>query len=261
MTINNTLWYCIESVQGLIVKTTRCSFATLSTLVAGLLIASGAHAIEPEAAVAPTLSQEPAIVEPTSEPDDLANVSAPDTKADTPKIEIDLSNVRDLRSLIDEARMRAQINYLAEKLRQPAETLEQYVQLAWAEAAQREGMRPELLIAIMEKESTFRPKIQSRYGAQGLMQVVPRWHRDKLKGSESLFSPEVNVRVGTDILEEYLEHAEGDLAKALAKYSGNASGYAKKVLSASRKLARVADMAELQVAMAPDLFTEVEQAG
>ncbi|HLU18902.1 MAG TPA: transglycosylase SLT domain-containing protein [Pusillimonas sp.] len=162
--------------------------------------------------------------------------------------DIDLDYVQDLRVIIDEARKKAQVEYLAQKLRQPPHTLQKYVQLAWEEASKRAGLRPELLLAIMHKESTFQPKVQSRYGAQGLMQVVRRWHREKLHKNESLFDPEVNVRVGTDVLEEYLEWAEGDLTKALVKYSGNARGYANTVLSESRKLAQVAEMAAAEVA-------------
>lgn len=172
---------------------------------------------------------------------------------------IDLQYVQDLQSIIEEARKQAQIEYLAEKLRKPAQTLQEYVHLAWSEASKRAGLRPELLIAIMQKESTFRPKVQSRYGAQGLMQVVRRWHREKLDKSESLFDPVVNIRVGSDILEEYLELMEGDLPKALARYSGNARGYANTVIDESRKLAQVADLAAAQVAVAPELFVPVSQ--
>jgi soluble lytic murein transglycosylase-like protein len=93
---------------------------------------------------------------------------------------------------------------------------------------------------MMQKESSLRPKVQSHYGAQGLMQVVPRWHYDKLQPSESLFDPEVNIRVGAEVIQEYLEQADGSLIKALKKYSGNARNYAAVVLDESYKLARVA---------------------
>ena len=148
-----------------------------------------------------------------------------------------------LQSLAEEARKHAQTKYLAQKWRQSTNTVRKYVNLAWAEADKRDGLEPELLIAVMQKESSLRPKVQSRYGAQGLMQVVPRWHREKLQPSESLFDPEVNIRVGADVLEEYLELAEGSLPEALKKYSGNARGYANTVLKESRKLARLADQA------------------
>jgi len=143
----------------------------------------------------------------------------------------------------DDLKKQAQTRYLAEKLKKPEATVRQYVELAWAEASKRERLHPELLIAIIQKESAFRPKVQSRYGAQGLMQVVRRWHRDKLHPSESLFDPEVNIRVGADVLEEYLAQAGGNLDRALRKYSGNARGYANTILKESRKLARVAEQA------------------
>lgn len=145
----------------------------------------------------------------------------------------------------DEIRKQAQARYLAAKLKQKETTLRQYIDLAWAEADRRE-LAPELLIAIIQKESAFRPKVQSRYGAQGLMQVVHRWHREKLRPSETLFDPEVNIRVGADVLEEYLSLADGDLNHALRKYSGNARGYANTILKESRTLARIAEQAAAQ---------------
>ncbi len=152
-----------------------------------------------------------------------------------------------IQALTEEVSKQAQAEYLAKKFKQRMTAVRKYVDLAWAEAEKRDGLKPELLIAIMQKESSLRPKVQSRYGAQGLMQVVRRWHREKLHASESLFDPEVNIRVGADILEEYLELAGGSLPHALGKYSGNARGYSSKILSESRKLAHVADQAALSV--------------
>src|SRR3546814_14131457 len=105
------------------------------------------------------------------------------------------------------------------------------------------GVHTCALPIFMQKESSLRPKVQNRYGAQGLMQVVRRWHREKLHPSESLFDPAVNIRVATDILEEYLASANGSLTKALVKYSGNARAYSKKILKESIKLARMAEPA------------------
>lgn len=244
-------------------------------LVGGLLASSNGWAQEPSNEAAQAASSQVAVLEPTNQKLDPTQLSEPAAPVDTspePAVstdplpapvqsasasQIDLTLVQDLASIIDEARKQAQTEYLAEKLRKSPQSLQQYVELAWAEASRRPELRPELLIAIMHKESTFRPKVQSRYGAQGLMQVVRRWHREKLHASESLFDPVVNVRVGTDVLEEYLEWADGDLSKALAKYSGNARGYAKTVISESRKLAQVAEMAAItaaQVAFSPGLF-------
>lgn len=154
---------------------------------------------------------------------------------------------RRLLGIEREAKIQAQTQYLAAKFRRSESSIREYVELAWKEASKRTGMPPELLIAMMQKESSLRPKVQSSYGAQGLMQVVRRWHHDKLHPSESLFDPEVNIRVGADVLAEYLEMAGGSLSKALGKYSGNARGYATKVLNESYKLAHVAAEAASQV--------------
>jgi Soluble lytic murein transglycosylase and related regulatory proteins (some contain LysM/invasin domains) len=143
----------------------------------------------------------------------------------------------------DEIKKQAQAKYLAAKLKKHERTVRKYVDLAWEEAGKRRELDPELLIAIIKKESEFRPRVQSPYGAQGLMQVVRRWHRDKLHPSESLFDPAVNIRVGADVLEEYLEMANGDVRTALKKYSGNSKGYVNTVLKETQALARVAEQA------------------
>lgn len=169
-------------------------------------------------------------------------------------IRLKLHGVEDLRDTLsqrsplgensmDELKKQAQARYLAKKLKTDEASVRPFIDLAWEEASRRETLNPELLIAIMHKESGLRPKVQSRYGAQGLMQVVPRWHREKLRPSESLFDPEVNVRVGADVLEEYLSQADGDMNSALRKYSGNARGYVNSVLKESRALARIAEQA------------------
>jgi hypothetical protein len=145
--------------------------------------------------------------------------------------------------LAEELKKQAQAAYLAAKLRKREAVVRKYVDLAWEEARKRDWLAPELLIAIMQKESSLQPKVQSRYGAQGLMQVVRRWHRDKLHPSESLFDPEVNIRVGADVLEEYLALSNGDINQALRKYSGNADGYVNTILKESRNLSRVAERA------------------
>lgn len=212
----------------------------------------GAASLEPASSLDDDAAPETAASSEPGPPSDA--IASLEPVLPEPALDIDLARVRDLDSIVDEARKQAQVEYLAEKLRKPPRAVEQYVQLAWEEAGRRAGLSPELLIAIMHKESTFQPKVQSSYGAQGLMQVVRRWHREKLHAKESLFDPVVNIRVGTDILEEYLELAGGDLLKALAKYSGDARGYAKTIISESRKLAQVADTAAAEVAMAPWLF-------
>lgn len=103
------------------------------------------------------------------------------------------------------------------------------------DAASRYSISPSLVLAIISRESTFNPRATSGYGAQGLMQVVPRFHMEKLQevrattAEASLFHPETNIAVGTRILAEYME-AESSLPRALVKYSGKAYRYFEKVM-------------------------------
>lgn len=107
--------------------------------------------------------------------------------------------------------------------------------------ARTSALPPSLLLAIMAKESFFDATAVSPYGARGLMQVVPRFHLDKLKPHEtedSLHEPTTNVRIAAQILSRYLKD-EGDVDRALARYSGNAPGYSTRVQAYWRRLAAV----------------------
>lgn len=131
--------------------------------------------------------------------------------------------------------------YLSVKYAKEPALISAVVAAAWEEA-HAHGVSPLLVIAIIEQESGFRHKVVNAYGAMGLMQVVPRWHPEKVSvhGTKSaLLDPEVNVKVGTKILAEYLNAKQGNLRKALAKYSGGASAYYEKVASFERKLREV----------------------
>lgn len=107
------------------------------------------------------------------------------------------------------------------------------VQAAFSQG-RRHGVSPTLILAIVAKESSFRPAVRNGYGAQGLMQVVPRFHPEKMRGlhRRALFAPEVNIQVGTQVLAQYLQRHDGRLDAALRTYSGNAMAYAHKVRAA-----------------------------
>lgn len=119
--------------------------------------------------------------------------------------------------------------------------------LARAEQSAEElGLDPLLIVAVMAIESSFNPLAESTMGAQGLMQVIPRFHQDKI-GPEAtpnaLFDPVTNVRVGALVIQEGLKRY-GTLVSALQYYGGALNDentrYAKKVLSMQARLAAVA---------------------
>ncbi len=84
---------------------------------------------------------------------------------------------------------------------------------------------PMFVMAIILTESSFRKRQTSSVGARGLMQVVPFVGADlapragvNWEGSETLFEPETNIRLGTfHLFEQILEF--GDLQKAIVAYN------------------------------------------
>ena len=87
--------------------------------------------------------------------------------------------------------------------------------------AQRAGLLPELVLAVIEVESNFNPFAISSAGARGLMQVMPFWLKEIGKPGDSLFRIHTNLRYGCTILKYYLEKERGNLFHALARYNGS----------------------------------------
>ena len=119
--------------------------------------------------------------------------------------------------------------------------------LAEAEnSARNAGLDPLLIVAMMAVESSFNPLAESRMGARGLMQVIPRWHMDKIGADadeDAFFDPLINVQVGTQVLVEGLQRY-GSLQEALQYYNGARKDpearYTKKVMAIKAQLASVA---------------------
>lgn len=91
--------------------------------------------------------------------------------------------------------------------------------------AQANNLDPLLVLSIIAAESSFNPKAQNKSGAMGLMQAIPRWHRDKIKNlglsQAQLLMIEPNVTLGVQILKEYLRLSNGNMTLALQKYNGS----------------------------------------
>lgn len=80
-------------------------------------------------------------------------------------------------------------------------------------------MDPLLVLSVLRVESGYRDKVVSSYGARGMSQVVPRWHRDKLKG-RPLTNTAVAIEVGTQVLKDCSDKHRGNRFKTLGCYSG-----------------------------------------
>ena len=109
----------------------------------------------------------------------------------------------------------------------------------------RHQIAPELILAIIAVESTFKERAVSRRGARGLMQVMPGSHRGKvgeIGGSHQLFDPAKNIHVGSRILVNYIDDHDGNLRRALLGYNGSfssRSAFPERVMRIYRDLQRV----------------------
>jgi soluble lytic murein transglycosylase-like protein len=135
-------------------------------------------------------------------------------------------------------------NHVARRYRVAAEPIEELVHAAFA-AGQLTQLDPLLILAVIAIESRFNPIAESDYGARGLMQVVPRFHLEKLAlhgGTATLLEPHTNVLVGAQILDEYIARA-GSLEAGLQLYNGApedpARAYAQRVLAERERLTQV----------------------
>ncbi|HUF79698.1 MAG TPA: transglycosylase SLT domain-containing protein [Burkholderiales bacterium] len=145
----------------------------------------------------------------------------------------------------EESRHRAVSEFVATRYRVSRE-----VALDLVGQAHRVGkelnLDPLLIVAIIAIESSFNPIAESVAGAKGLMQIIPKYHADKLQafgGPEAIFDPATNIRVGAQILKEYLR-LTGHLGSALQMYAGalsdNEDLYTRKVLGMKQRLQYVA---------------------
>jgi hypothetical protein len=138
-------------------------------------------------------------------------------------------------------RMQGALEFVARRYRVASAALQPT--FVAAQAAGRElHLDPLLIIAVIGVESGFNPFSQSVYGAQGLMQVVPRFHADKLPEEATpaaFLDPVTNVQVGASVLRESIRRM-GSLEDGL-QYFGGASNdlerrYSNKVLAERQRL-------------------------
>ena len=85
------------------------------------------------------------------------------------------------------------------------------------EHARTQGVRPDLVRAVMQVESAFNPYARSRKGALGLMQLMPATARQY--GVTHPFNPVENVRAGVAYLRELLDRYQNNEELALAAYN------------------------------------------
>ena len=120
------------------------------------------------------------------------------------------------------------------------------------------NIKPSLIIAMIRQESTFNPQARSPAGAKGLMQVIPYWHRDKLRGRNP-YAVQVSIEVGSQVIKDCLTKHKQNQRKALSCYSGGARDYAKKIENfqsqAAEYISRARHASDIMVALGETLST------
>lgn len=150
---------------------------------------------------------------------------------------VSLSSVEDALT----PRMRAALAFMSRRYRVSSDVLEPI--FATAETSARAlHIDPLLIVSVIAIESRFNPFSESVVGAQGLMQVMPRWHQDKLPEDAnelSFFDPVLNVQIGARILKESITR-NGGLIPGLQQFAGASTDpeqrYAGKVLAEKARI-------------------------
>jgi len=147
------------------------------------------------------------------------------------------------------------VQYIAKRHKVSATGLEQLVRTAIQEGHSTK-VDPVLILAVTSIESGFNPLAESVFGAQGLMQIIPRFHQDKIdasRGAVALLEPAENIRVGARILREYMRNS-GGLETALQQYGGvsDASNmtYAAKVMNEAERFRQIMKYGSLRAEVA-----------
>jgi soluble lytic murein transglycosylase-like protein len=139
---------------------------------------------------------------------------------------------------------RAVTEFIAKRYRVAQDATAGFVATAYRVGGERQ-VDPLLLLAVMAIESRYNPVAESNMGAKGLMQVIPKFHAEKLAehgGESALLDPHVNIQVGAQILREYMRRF-GETETALQMYAGAfdepTSAYAFKVLAERARLEQI----------------------
>ena len=164
---------------------------------------------------------------------------------DNPQQAAVISTAAEEATLLENPEQRALAEFIAKKYRVAEEAIAGIVSSAYRAGAEHR-VDPLLILAVVAIESRFNPLAESVFGAKGLMQVMPKYHKDKLPqpgGDSALLEPDINIQVGAKILREYLRRS-GETESALQMYVGVGSEdvlYPEKVLAERARMKQLAE--------------------
>ena len=156
-------------------------------------------------------------------------------------------NDRDTALMGNSRQQKSVTNWLSKRYRVANEATNMLVSAAYLTAKEIK-IDPLLILSVMAIESGLNPFAESPVGAQGLMQVMSKVHQDKfdqMGGVKAALNPVANIRVGAEILKEYVTRG-GSVEAGLKLYVGaatqeNDGGYGNRVIAEYNRLKDVAN--------------------
>jgi len=130
--------------------------------------------------------------------------------------------------------------YIRSNYRRVPKIIAENIALTVVDVAKKEDVSPELMIGIMEIESSFDPMAvgpKTKFGhARGLMQVMPEWApKFDIHSEYDLHDIDINITSGVKVFKIHLEEGKGSITKGLYYYVNRSKPYAGKVYSAMGK--------------------------
>lgn len=101
------------------------------------------------------------------------------------------------------------------------------------QAAKKYGVNPALIHAVIQRESSGRPKVASGTGPVGLMQISKGLAKDYGYKLEDRLDPAKNIDMGARYIRDNLKAFNGDVRKAMVGYSEGTGG-AKKMFEGKK---------------------------
>lgn len=158
-----------------------------------------------------------------------------------------IPNSNDSTKLKKIQKMQKLASYISNTYDIPMKNAEKIVYTTFEESSKK-NLEPMLVLSLIDNESRFQQHIKSPVGAVGLTQVMPKYHQAKIaelrktEGTD-IFSITGNIKIGTQILRDYINLAGGNLQKALQMYNGSPGDskkkYSSKIMSKMQEYAKI----------------------